>query len=290
MSTHRSSSSDGRDPAQHSVPMQATAVETPRLQSSRSQASQAQSVPLQSVPLQSAPVQSVPAQSVPAQSVPVQSAPMQSPEPHPTPFQLYLASQSPRRLELLAQLGLSPAVIVADIDETPRPHETPEAYVTRIAAAKAQAGWARLPETPTVPLLAADTAVVIDGRPLGKPADAEAALSMLALLSERTHEVLTAVTVLAVGPDRGGPPRQCQRLSRTEVQMRQITRGEALSYWESGEPRDKAGAYAIQGRGAVFVESLRGSYSNVVGLPLYETAVLLREQGIEILGLSGSAD
>jgi septum formation protein len=186
-------------------------------------------------------------------------------------------------LGLLEQLGLSPVVIVAEIDETPRPDEAPDAYVTRIAAAKAQAGWARLPETPTGPLLAADTAVVIDGRPLGKPADAEAALSMLALLSERTHEVLTAVTVLAVGPEGARAPSQRQSLSRTEVRMRKIEPSEALSYWESGEPRDKAGAYAIQGLGAMFVESLHGSYSNVVGLPLYETAGLLREQGIEVL-------
>ena len=233
--------------------------------------------------MQVAAVERSPSQSSPAQSSPMQSSPLRSRPRHPEPLQLYLASQSPRRLQLLEQLGLSPVVIIAEIDETPQPDEPPDAYVTRIAAAKAQAGWARLPEAPTGPLLAADTAVVIDGRPLGKPADAETALSMLALLSERTHEVLTAVTVLAVGPEGARAPSQRQCLSRTAVRMRKIEPSEALSYWESGEPRDKAGAYAIQGLGAMFVESLHGSYSNVVGLPLYETAALLREQGIEVL-------
>lgn len=197
---------------------------------------------------------------------------------------LYLASRSPRRRQLLEQLGLRPLVVIGDVDETPRLGEAPAAYVARVAAAKAHAAWAALPAAPALPLLAADTTVVAGGRPLGKPVDSEAALSMLALLSERTHEVLTAVTLLGASGD--GTARPCERhvISRTEVRMRAISADEALAYWETGEPRGKAGAYAIQGLGAVFVESLSGSYSNVVGLPLYETAELLREQGIAILG------
>ncbi|MEA3638722.1 MAG: Maf family protein [Lamprobacter sp.] len=208
---------------------------------------------------------------------------------------LYLASRSPRRLELLAQLGLRPEVVIADTDETPIEDEAPEAYVARIAQAKAQAGWASLNGLVSRPLLAADTAVVIDGQILGKPADAEAALWMLALLSGRSHRVLTAVSLLAPNPKRTPKPipnsrpraRHCpqpqQLIVETEVRMRKITQGEALAYWASGEPGDKAGAYAVQGRGAIFVEQIRGSYSNVVGLPLFETAALLRAQGLNPL-------
>jgi septum formation protein len=211
---------------------------------------------------------------------------------------LYLASSSPRRRELLAQLGLRPGIVVADTDETPVPNETPQTYVTRIAQAKARVGWAAstAPACLNLPLLAADTAVVVDDQILGKPVDAEHALQMLALLSGRSHSVLTAVSVLsaAAGADRrqdapgawatsGQVPRERQVLVRTEVRMRPITRHEALAYWASGEPRDKAGAYAVQGRGAIFVEAMRGSYSNVVGLPLFETARLLREHGIDPL-------
>jgi septum formation protein len=186
-------------------------------------------------------------------------------------------------LELLAQLGLSAQVIAADVDETPGSGESPSAYVQRIAAAKARAGWAGLAATPARPVLAADTAVVIDDQALGKPANAEDAVAMLALLSQRTHAVLTAVTVLVPDREDAGAPTQHQVVSRTEVRMRAITPQEARASWASGEPRDKAGAYAVQGRGAVFVEWLNGSYSNVVGLPLFETAALLREQGIEVL-------
>lgn len=210
---------------------------------------------------------------------------------------LYLASSSPRRRELLAQLGLRPGIVAADTDETPAPDETPAAYVTRIAQAKARAGWATLtaPERLSLPLLAADTAVVVAGQILGKPTDAEQALQMLALLSGRSHSVLTAVSVLsaAAGAERrrepgawataDQAPRERRVLVRTKVSMRPITRHEALAYWASGEPRDKAGAYAVQGQGALFVEAISGSYSNVVGLPLFETARLLREHGIDPL-------
>ena len=188
---------------------------------------------------------------------------------------LYLASRSPRRRELLAQLGLHPAVIAADVDETPRAGEGPTEYVQRIAVAKARTGSEAIHDRPARPVLAADTAVVVDGRILGKPADERDAMTMLALLSGRGHQVLTAVAV------RGR--REQVRLSISRVVFRDIDPAEAAAYWATGEPRDKAGAYAIQGRGALFIAELHGSYSGVVGLPLFETAELLAEEGIEVL-------
>jgi septum formation protein len=188
---------------------------------------------------------------------------------------LYLASRSPRRQELLAQLGLRPAVIAADVDETPRAGEDPTEYVQRIALAKARAGAEAIQGQPARPVLAADTAVVVDSRILGKPADERDAMTMLALLSGRSHQVLTAVAV------RGRSEQV--RLSISRVVFRDIAPAEAAAYWVTGEPRDKAGAYAIQGRGALFVAELHGSYSGVVGLPLFETAELLAEESIEVL-------
>jgi septum formation protein len=197
--------------------------------------------------------------------------------------ELHLASRSPRRLELLRQLGLAPRVVAADVDESAREGEPAAAYVTRIARAKAHAGWSAVRTEARLPLLAADTAVVIDEHILGKPAGVDAALSMLALLSERRHQVLTAVTLLAPGAEGAAAPLERQLICRTEVEMGTIPVSDALAYWATGEPRDKAGAYAVQGLGAVFVKAIRGSYSNVVGLPLFETAALLREQGISVL-------
>ncbi len=187
---------------------------------------------------------------------------------------LYLASVSPRRRELLDQIGVPYRAVGADVDETPRPGESPDAYVLRLASAKAGAVEARL-GTPAAAILGADTTVVLDGRILGKPVDAGDALSMLGALSGRTHVVLTAVALHAAGTQRS-------RLCRSEVAFRELGDAECREYWESGEPRDKAGAYAIQGFGAVFVRELRGSYSGVMGLPLYETAELLREAGMPL--------
>lgn len=212
---------------------------------------------------------------------------------------LFLASRSPRRRELLAQLGLSPHVITADVDEIAYRNEPPADYARRIATAKAHAGWSRLlaeigssVETGGAQrgardrLLAADTAVVAGGQLLGKPNDAEDAARMLALLSNRTHQVYTSV-VLLVG-DAGGtsPPAEQNLLCRTEVRMRAISPHEAAAYWDCGEPRDKAGGYGIQGLGALFVERIHGSYSNVVGLPLFETAALLQASGLKLLEAS----
>ena len=184
---------------------------------------------------------------------------------------LYLASGSPRRRELLTQIGVAFNVVAAPIDETPLPAEHPCHYVERLALAKAQAG-ARLLGTPAV-VLGADTAVVLAGRILGKPLDQADALATLAALSGQEHEVLTAVAVVD-----GGRSRVLSVSSR--VSFRAISPAEAQAYWASGEPRDKAGGYAIQGLGAVFVSGLRGSYSAVVGLPLCETAQLLGDFGI----------
>lgn len=189
--------------------------------------------------------------------------------PDATP-QLCLASASPRRRELLAQLGVAYLVRPADVDETLAPHEAASDYVVRMARAKALAVRQRGMK---LPVLAADTAVVLDETIFGKPRDRADAMAMLARLAGRTHRVLTAVALAqAAGV--------AFRLSASEVRMRALSEAESAAYWESGEPRDKAGGYAIQGRGAVFIEHLSGSYSGVVGLPLYETAQLLAAAGV----------
>ncbi len=185
---------------------------------------------------------------------------------------VHLASASPRRRELLTQIGVSFQVLAVSVDESVRPGEPAEAYVERVARHKAAAGWAIRPATPAAPVLAADTTVVLDGRILGKPADAGEGQGMLLALSGRTHAVLTAI---ALATHAGVE----SRVSRSEVTFRRITAVEAAEYWHTGEPRDKAGAYAIQGRAAVFIQDLRGSYSGVMGLPLYETAELLAAAG-----------
>lgn len=188
---------------------------------------------------------------------------------------LYLASASPRRRELLTQIGVPFRVLALSIDESVEPPETPLEHVRRLAAAKACAGR-KLEEAarnPGRPVLAADTVVALDGGILGKPADRSDALRMLAALSGRTHEVWTAV---ALASAQG--TAVCH--NRSEVTFRRIGSEEAGQYWDTGEPCDKAGGYAIQGKAAVFVSSLRGSHSGVMGLPLYETAQLLESAGV----------
>ena len=187
---------------------------------------------------------------------------------------VYLASASPRRAGLLEQIGVRHEVRPAAVDETPVPGEAADDYVLRLAKAKA-AAVAERREIPA-PVLGADTAVVVDERILGKPATRAEALSMPALLSGRRHRVLTAVAVIDAAGDRRS------RLAETLVDMRPMEAAEMRAYWESGEPRDKAGAYAIQGRGGMFVERIEGSYSAVVGLPLAETAALLVASGVEL--------
>ncbi len=186
---------------------------------------------------------------------------------------VYLASGSPRRRELLAQIGVPFQVIRVAVDEAVRPDERPDEYVVRLAVAKAEAGWAGIGEQGAAPVLGADTAVVLGGKILGKPADAPSGVDMLRALAARTHQVLTAVAVRTAAGT-------ASRLSLSEVTLRAIDAAEARAYWHTGEPADKAGAYAIQGLAAVFVENLRGSYSGVMGLPIFETAQLLRAAGV----------
>ncbi|OJA04071.1 nucleoside triphosphate pyrophosphatase [Halomonas sp. QHL1] len=184
---------------------------------------------------------------------------------------LCLASASPRRRDLLASIGVPVTVHPCDIDETPLAGETAQAYVQRLAVAKAEAA---VPLT-DLPTLGSDTAVVVDGRILGKPVDFDAAAEMLRLLSGRCHEVLTAVAV-------SGPEGMLSCCVATQVTMREISADEIAAYWRTGEPADKAGGYAIQGLAAIFVKQIQGSHSAVVGLPLFETTHLLCRQGVPI--------
>lgn len=186
---------------------------------------------------------------------------------------LFLASASPRRRELLAQIGVPCVRQIASIDETPLPAEPAAAYVERLARGKARAGLAALAGRADAVVLGADTAVVLDGGILGKPADFAEARAMLRALSGRSHQVLTAVALAS-------PAREAARVVASEVSFRALGEAEIAAYWASGEPRDKAGGYGIQGLAAVFVRRIEGSYSAVVGLPLCETAELLGEFGI----------
>jgi septum formation protein len=191
---------------------------------------------------------------------------------------IYLASRSPRRRELLAQIGERFHLLlfrsrpgeVADVDESTLGGESAEAYVERLARAKAEAGWQRMQQRnlPRAPVLSADTTVALDGRIFGKPESRDEAASMLAALSGRSHEVLTAVALKS-------DDWLESVVSRSEVKFKTLTPAEIAAYVESGECDDKAGADAIQGRAGRFVVELRGSYSGVMGLPLYETGMLL---------------
>ena len=188
---------------------------------------------------------------------------------------IILASASPRRQALLQQIGVRFRQRTAEIDETPLDNESAQEYVVRLALAKAQAVQ-RQSGGVELPVLGADTAVVADGRLLGKPADLAHARDMLQRLSGRRHRVLSAVALV-------GQDRQAVRVSESSVWFRALSEKDIVSYWKTGEPRDKAGAYGIQGLGAIFVERLEGSYSGVMGLPLYETAQLLQDFGIQVL-------
>jgi len=185
---------------------------------------------------------------------------------------IYLASASPRRRELLAQIGVRHEVRPADVDETPLPGEAPAVYVGRVAAAKAEAVWA---DAGGVPVLAADTSVVLGAELFGKPADQTEGLRMLRALAGRTHEVLTAIAVRS-------SDGLAAALSVSDVTFRALSDEECLRYWQSGEPLGKAGGYAIQGLAATFITRVSGSYSGVMGLPLAETATLLATAGVRI--------
>jgi len=187
---------------------------------------------------------------------------------------IILASGSPRRQALLQQIGVRFRQQVADVDETPLDNESAQDYVVRLAVAKACA-VRQQSGADKAPVLGADTAVVVDGRLLGKPADLAHARDMLQLLSGRRHQVLSAVALVQ--------DRQAVAASASDVWFRALSEKDIEDYWKTGEPRDKAGAYGIQGIGAIFIERLEGSYSGVMGLPLYETARLLQDFGIQVL-------
>lgn len=188
-------------------------------------------------------------------------------------FQLYLASTSPRRQSLLKQVGYTFETLTIAIDEMSHEDEKADAFVSRMALEKARAGWQHTQRTSQVPVLGSDTVVVVDDKILGKPRDREHAISMLELLSGRCHQVLSAVAIKQEDDES-------VMVSVSEVCFRHISRTEIEAYWLTGEPEGKAGAYAIQGRAALFIRQLQGSYSSVMGLPLYETAELLTKCGV----------
>ncbi len=186
-------------------------------------------------------------------------------------YDLVLASTSPRRADILKQLGVSFLTIFVEIDESHKMGETPSVYVRRLALRKAKVAASMACQAPT-PVLAADTTVVIDGLILGKPAGLEQAREMLSRLSGRWHDVYSGLAMMQ---------ESSEVISvRTRVKFRAIKASEMGRYWETGEPRDKAGAYGIQGLGGAFVEKIDGSYSNVVGLPMAETIMLLENYKI----------
>ena len=187
---------------------------------------------------------------------------------------LILASASPRRRALLQEAGIPFDAASVDVDERPVPGEMPEAYVQRLAREKALSGRARHPGSP---VLGADTSVILDGEILGKPQDAADAVRMLERLSGRAHDVLTGVALIWNGGDR-------MAIDRTQVWFKPLSPADIAQYVAIGEPRDKAGAYAIQGAAAAFVEQIQGSYSNVVGLPMAVVLQLLQEAGIRAVG------
>lgn len=191
---------------------------------------------------------------------------------------LILASASPRRAEILQQIGVDFQIAPADIDETPKPQESPVDYVQRMAQEKTQHVINSIAGSSAV-VLGADTSVVLNCKIYGKPKNQQEAMAMLAALSGKTHQVLTAVAM-------GNKQRCLLKLSATDVKFRELDLKECLDYWNTGEPLDKAGGYAIQGLGAVFVEKISGSFSGVVGLPIEQTAQLLQTFNVPIWGAS----
>lgn len=190
---------------------------------------------------------------------------------------IYLASASPRRQELLRQIGVAFEVLPADLVELPKAGEAPRDYVRRLARDKARHVVELLKQRGLLPrpVLGADTEVVLDGEILGKPRDRLHGISMLQRLSGRTHEVLTAVSVIHDGVEH-------EALSESRVTFERLTAAEIARYWSSGEPEGKAGGYAVQGLAAAFITHVEGSYSGIVGLPLHEVARLLKRAGIKV--------
>jgi septum formation protein len=189
---------------------------------------------------------------------------------------IYLASASPRRSALLTQIGVSHRVRPTNLDESRRNAEHPGSYVQRLAREKARAAWSGLLPAERLPVLAADTTVAVDADILGKPADEQDAVRMLSQLSGRSHQVYTGLALIYANGTR-------EALSVSEVQFRELSLAEMRAYWRTGEPADKAGAYAVQGLAAAFIEHIAGSYSGIMGLPLFETTELLSHIGWSIV-------
>jgi septum formation protein len=188
---------------------------------------------------------------------------------------IYLASASPRRSALLTQIGVAHRIRPVDVDEGIGSGESPANYVERLAVLKAETLWAQLAESERRPVLGSDTTVAVDDEILAKPRDERDGLRMLRLLSGRTHQVYTAVALRHAGGCAA-------RVSVSDVAFRRLSEEECSAYWRTGEPAGKAGGYAVQGRAAVFIERIAGSYSGIMGLPLYETGELLRAIGWRI--------
>jgi septum formation protein len=204
----------------------------------------------------------------------------------PAEQKIYLASKSPRRRELLRQIGVDFELLMLrehrsrgpEVNEEPLEGESPEHYVARVAREKAECARQNLMlrRLPFRPILSADTTVTVEGKILGKPADATEAATMLRLLSGRTHQVLTSVAVMHYED-------VWQSTQRSEVSIATLSEQTIQDYCATPEPYDKAGGYAVQGRAAVFIERIAGSYSGIMGLPLFETAQLLKQAGIKVL-------
>jgi septum formation protein len=193
-----------------------------------------------------------------------------------TPF-VILASASPRRQELLGQIGVSFQTVVPDVDETPRENESADAFVERLAVEKARNGLLLASELgmTNAPVLGADTCIVFDGEILGKPVDRDHGIAMLARLAGHSHEVLTGVALVDAS-------REQHAISRNRVTFAPMTPDEIAAYWDTGEAADKAGAYGVQGKAAAYIERIEGSYSGIVGLPLFEVAGMLKNLGMQL--------
>ena len=199
-------------------------------------------------------------------------------------LKIYLASQSPRRRQLLDQIEVGYKIIDSDVDEKYQVDESATQYVARLALDKARQGWLNSKQT-DLPVLGADTCIVQGDSVMGKPRDEAHALQMLEDLSGRQHDVLTAIALVGkpMQNSGNGPYTEKVKISCSKVSFRAITKQERQWYWNTGEPAGKAGAYAIQGLGAIFISKIEGSYSGIMGLPLFEVSELLSEFGIDLM-------
>ena len=197
-------------------------------------------------------------------------------------LQIYLASQSPRRRTLIEQLGISYQAINVEVDERQQSGELPVDFVSRLASEKAQAGWQLVSEL-GIPVVGADTCIVLDQKIVGKPLDQQHGIELLKRYSGKSHQVVTGIAMVGhAGGVSGAPVVQQVRVNTSQVKFRAITDRECEQYWQTGEPEGKAGGYAIQGKAAAFIEKIEGSYSGVMGLPLFEFSELISEFGIQL--------